>query len=600
MNLEQGLVLVVLVGLLAMFLWGRWRYDVVAVAGLLLLGAVGVIPPEELFSGFSSPAVITVGAVLVVSAALGRSGVVDFLARSALQLAGASTTGQVFALVLLGLVCSSFMNNVGALALLLPVALRISETTGISRSKLLMPLAFASLLGGMTTLIGTPPNIIVSGFRQASLGEPYRLFDYTPVGLAIVGLGLLYLPTVGWRLIPERRSENMSERFELGHYVTEFLLAEGSALEDRKVAALAELGLPEIVVLSVVRGGHRTAMPSPEMKLEVGDRLLIEVDPRHVDEFVEQTRLELYPAENDSTDKEDGNSGSRHKIEAEDVALVEALVLPASRLVGTSARASNLRNLHRVSLIGVARRGAFVRGSVGDLVLRPLDLILLQCARKRLSPTLSELGLLSLAQHESLRSSKRQLLLTTVIFAAAIVVVAMGWWSAAMAFATAAIVIVLSGLLPTQEIYKSIDASVIVLLAALIPVGRAFESTGAAATLADFMIGLVGGLAPVWVLGTLMLVTMMLSDIMNNAATAVVMAPIALEISKTLGLAADPFLMAVAIGASSAFLTPVGHQSNLLVVNPGGYRFSDFWRPGLLLELMIVAVTCPLLLRIWG
>jgi di/tricarboxylate transporter len=601
MSLDQSLVLFVLVASFVLFLWGRWRYDVVALSGLLFLGITGVIPADRLFDGFSSPAVITVGAILILSSAIGRSGFVDILAERVLRFGGDSPTRQVFLLVTLAILCSSFMNNVGALALLLPVALKVSEQTGISPSKLLMPLAFASLLGGMTTLIGTPPNIIVSGFRAEHLGESYRLFDFGFAGLAIVAVGLLYLPLLGWRLIPERSSPNTGDRFDLGQYVTEFLVPPESDFVGRRVLELrppatAGEDLPDFLVLSIVSHGERAALPNPHRILEAGDRLQIEIDPSDVSALVERTGLTLSGA--NAVPLETVNQ-QPYSLETESVALVEALVLPTSRLAGRTMRQLNLRRLFGIGLAGVSRRGRAVHSPLADLKILPFDLILLQCERPKLEE-LPELGLLSLARHERITLSPRRLFLTLGIFAGAILMLLLGQWSAAMAFSIAAVLVVLSGLIPIEEIYHSVDATVIVLLAALIPVGQAFEDTGAAAALASSLTGLVSGLPPVVVLAAVMVVTMMLSDIMNNAATAVVMAPIGLAMAQELGMAADPFLMAVAIGASSAFLTPVGHQSNLLVVSPGGYRFSDFWRPGSILEILIVVVTCPILLRVWG
>jgi di/tricarboxylate transporter len=583
------LVLVVLLGAVVLFVVDRWRYDLVALAALLTLAVTGVIPANQVFSGFGHSAVITVAAILMVSAGLASSGVVDRLARVALRFAR-TPVQLVVVLTSLVTLASAFMNNVGALALFLPVAVRAARETGTRVSIVLMPLAFGSLLGGMTTLVGTPPNLLISAERERLIGKPFGMFDFSPAGSVVAIAGVAFISLLGWRLLPRREGGSREELLRLQEYSVELRVPPGSTLVGKDLRALREFGT-EVVVVSLVRGDERFLAPARNTRIAADDRLISEIDPRKLEEFLDLAGLEL------AGSKKLGTEGG--ELESEQVSLVEAVVRARSILVGSTAVEVGLRDRHGVNLLAVSRAGARLTSLLRDVRFEPGDVILIQCRTDHLPDALASLTLLPLADRRLELGSRRRPLLAIGIFGAAIGALVAGLVSAEVAFVTAAFLMVVTGVLPLREAYRAVEWPVLVLLGAMIPVGGALESSGAAATLARHLVDL-GESLPIWAVLTIVLVvTMMLSDAMNNAATAVLMAPVAAGVAHGLGASPDAFLMAVALGASSAFLTPIGHQSNTLVMGPGGYRFGDYWRMGLPLEIVIVALGVPTLLIVW-
>jgi len=593
MTSGQGLVLGVLVFSLAMFVWGRWRYDIVALLALLVVSIAGLVPASEAFAGFGHPAVITVAAVLVVSRGLLNSGLVDQIAKW-LGRVGERPFIQIPALTLIVALCSGFMNNVGALALLMPVGLRLARKGGYAPSLMLMPLAFGSLLGGMMTLIGTPPNVIIATFR-GELGEgAFRMFDFAPVGAGVALAGLVFVSLVGWRLLPERKGgAGTEEMFAMEDYLTELSVPEGSALVGKPLGDLGRISETEASVVGLVRGERRHAAPSPYELVREGDVLVVEADSEELTTVMDAVGLELVGSE------EEPRRVGQEELGSEEVSVMEAVVNPGGLMEGRTARSLNLRRRYGVNLLGVARHGARVRQRLSQLRFRAGDVLLLQGREDAVQEALPILGALPLAER-SLRIGKpRRILLAVGVFGAALALAATGVLAVQVAFIAAAVTSVLVGLVSLRELYTAIDWPIIVLLGAMIPVGRALETTGAAQLGADGVLALAGGLPPVASLAIVLVGVMFLSDLVNNAAAAVLMAPVAIAISRGLGVSADPFLMAVAVGASCAFLTPVGHQSNTLVMGPGGYRFGDYWRMGLPLEIIVVAVAVPLIALFW-
>lgn len=578
----------VLVAMMAFFVWGRWRYDLVALGALLTLVLLTIVPVERAFLGFAHPAVITVAAVLVVSRALLNAGVVDLLGK-ALSRAGDTPTRHVGALSGATALVSGFINNIGALAVLLPLALRTARKAKRSPSFLLIPLAFASLLGGLVTLIGTPPNIIIATFRGDAVGTPFAFFDFTPVGAAVAVAGLLFMVLVGWRLVPRRKGQaSREELFQIDKYLTELRVTDGSKVAGqslREVQALAEEG---IQVVGLVRGDRRLPAPSPFHVLRPEDVLIVEGSSEDIQALMGDTGLELGGEEVDA-----------EALGSDEVELAEAVVLPRSRIVGKTARGLNLRLRYGINVLAVARQGARVGGRLGDIRFQTGDVLLVQGPADRLHESLSTLGCLPLAERDLALGRPRNALLALGIFGAGVATISLGLVRVDVGFVLVAVAMVLAGFLSPREVYERIDWPIIILLGALIPVGEALETTGGAALLADSLLGL-GAQLPTWVILTLLLVAaMLLSDVINNAATAVLLAPVAIGVAAGLGASVDPFLMAVAVGASCAFLTPIGHQSNTLVWGPGGYRFGDYWRVGLPLEVVIVVVAVPLILLVW-
>jgi di/tricarboxylate transporter len=590
MILQQAIVFAVLALALALFVWGRWRYDIVALLALLVVTVTGIIPGDQAFAGFGHPAVITVAAVLVVSRGLRNSGAVDSLANLLFRV-GERPTAQVGALSALVAALSAFMNNVGALALLMPVAIRMARKNGRSPSLLLMPLAFGSLLGGLMTLIGTPPNIIIATFRAETGAAPFRMFDFTPVGLGVVGAGLLFVTLVGWRLVPQRKgTASREELFEIGDYITEVTIPEDSKLVGKRLRDLASLTDAEIIVVGLVRGERRQHAPSTFEKLQAGDLLIVEANSDDLRELVEAAGLKL--------------SGSRKLGEEalgsnDQVGLMEAVIMSDSQMVRQTARSLNLRWRLGLNLLGVARQGSRLRGRLRNIRFQAGDVLLLQGPVETLPETLSTLGCLPLAERGLRLGRPRRILLGVTIFVAALLLAAAGLLPIQVAFIGAAVTMLLANMLSLREAYESIDWSIIILLGGMIPVGQALEVSGGAELIAEGVLAAAGQMPPVVTLVIILVGTMFLSDLVNNAAAAVLMAPIAISVAGGMGASPDPFLMGVAIGASCAFLTPIGHQSNTLVMGPGGYRFGDYWRMGLLLEVVIAVVSIPLIMLFW-
>ena len=587
--LEQLIVFSTLFLALVLFVWGRWRYDIVALLALLAVTVTGVIPAGQAFTGFGHPAVITVAAVLVVSRGLLNSGVVNMLTRQLSRL-GDHPLAQIAGLTTLVAILSGFMNNVGALALLMPVAIRMARKSGHSPSLLLMPLAFGSLLGGLTTLIGTPPNIIIATFRAETGAQPFGMFDFTPVGLGVAAAGILFIILVGWRLVPQRKGQaSREELFQIENYLTEVQIGEESEIVGRPLRDLHRVPDVDVVIVGLIRNNRRRPAPSSFEILRAGDILIVEANSEDLKELVDSLDLDLIGSE--KLDEE--------ALQSREVGLIEAVVMSDSPMVGQTVRTLNLRWRHGVNLLAVARQGSRLQTGLGRTRFQVGDVILLQGPLETLQETVSALGCLPLAERGLRLGRPRQLLLAGGIFGAAIVAAAVDLLPVQVAFIIAAVAMIMTNLLSLTEAYESVDWPIIVLLAAMIPVGEALEVSGGANLIAGQALAVAGQMPPLATLAIVLVATMFLSDLVNNAAAAVLMAPIAVTIAQGLGASVDPYLMCVAIGASCAFLTPIGHQSNTLVMGPGGYRFGDYWRMGLLLEVIVVAVALPLVAWFW-
>lgn len=613
---QHLLILTILFATVAMFLWGRWRHDMVAAAALLACVLLGLVPAWEAFSGFGHPAVITVACVLILSRGLQTSGAVDALTRIVLP-AAAGTTVSVLALIGLGALLSGFMNNVGAMALLMPVAIQLSKRLDLEPGQILMPLAFGTILGGMTTLIGTPSNLIVSGFRrQAGTGD-FAMFDFTPVGLAVAVAGIVCISLLGRRLVPARK-QTAIENFEAGAYVTEARVPEDSKAVGMSVRDIEILlQKTDAQILGLVRNEVRLMAPSARRKVLGNDILIIEAEAEALPGLLSELGLKLEeaippadtvrkdpePERNKSheepVEKAKGREPREKAVNQEDFILVELAVLPGSTLTGRSAGDIRLRSGYGLNLLAVSRQGQHTRARLRSLALQPGDLLLLQGPIDGISEFAADTGCVPLAERELRIPDKRKAVAATLIMAGAVGGAAFGLLPAAISFALGVLASMALRTVPPRVVYQAIDWPVIVLLGALMPVAAAVESTGAADLIARLMLDHLAQGHAVGALMLIMIITMFLSDLMNNAATAAVMCPIAIGTAAALGVSADSFLMAVAIGASCAFLTPIGHQNNTLILGPGGFRFSDYWRLGLLVEVIVVAVSIPLLLLVW-
>lgn len=630
MNVDQIAILLIIVMTLLLFIWGRWRYDIISIIALgtlfiadqVLGGQTStlIMDASNLFMGFAHPAVITVALVLIISRALRNAGVVELISR---QIAPFSKHQVTHITSLSGVVAilSAIMNNVGALALMLPVALKSSVKRKRSPSILLMPLAFASILGGMITMIGTPPNIIISTFRETQLidlkaraledifspaakyfesqninvdqfqPEPFAMLDFSPVGGLVALLGVLFIALFGWRLIPKKsyKKPGTESLFSINEYITEIRIPEKSKFIGLAISKIEAFTGARLTIFACISEDESIYTPRPDKIIKEGDRFQIKADPVDLKLMMDEYGLRLTKLMRERIDS----------LKDKHTAFKEVLINPGSPLEKRDGDYLRKRTSNTLTLMAVARQGEPIRKRLGNVVFRVGDVLLLQGNLDNLDDNISSLNLLPLAERNVTVGVFSKVGLALLIFGSAIALSMLGFLPITLAFVGAVLAYVFTGILPVREIYSQIDWPIIVLLGAMIPVSNALQSTGTTLLIADAMVAMTGSLPTWFVLALIMIITMMLSDVINNAATALIMAPIAVEIAITMGVSIDPLLMCVAVGASCAFLTPIGHQCNALILGPGGYRFSDYWRMGLPLEILIVLVGTPLIMLFW-
>lgn len=590
MTLEQIILFSLFVLVFIGLLWGKWRYDLVAFTALIIGLIAGVVPTEIAFEGFGHPATIIVALVLVVSRGLTNSGAVDLITRSVID-HSRSIGMHITMLGGIGGILSAFMNNVAALALLMPVDIQAAQKAGRTPGQTLMPLSFATILGGLITLIGTPPNIIIGSFRETALGEPFGMFDFAPVGLIVAVIGIAFVATVGWRLIPEQKKKKNSPQdlMELEGYVADLVVAEGSSAIGQQVKdldAIAEEN--DCIILGLSRRGKRFAGRARTEEIKEGDSLIIEAAPAAINALVGALGLQYQ-----------GQASSSKNALSGDLVLAEAVVGNDSRLIDRTAMNVRLLSRYGVSLLGLSRQGKTQREQVRKTKLQAGDIILLLGPPDSIEDVIPRMGCLPLADRGLQVTQYERAGLAIGLFVAALIAASIGWLYLPVALALVAVVFVYTDIVPIRELYDTIEWPVVVLLGSMIPLGSALESSGGTELIVNGLAAITAGM-PAWVaLTLLMAVTMTLSDVLNNTATAIVAAPIAVGLATQMDVNPDTFLMAVAIAASCAFLTPIGHKNNMLVLGPGGYSFSDYWRMGLPLEILIVAVSVPALLVFW-
>jgi di/tricarboxylate transporter len=587
--LQQTIVYIVLAVTLVLFFYGRWRYDVVALLSLLALTIFDIVPPKDAFLGFGHPAVITVAAVMVVSRGFENSGLVELIVNFIMKL-NAGQTVHILLLTSLIAILSAFMNNICAIAILLPVGISIAKKNEFPVSNLLMPLAFGSILGGMVTLIGTPPNIIIANFREEVVGQPFQIFDFSHVGLIVCALGVLFVALIGWRLIPHRKGLlSQDELFDIEKYLTELQIAAKSSLEGKTIQQMEKSIANDLNVLGIIRKNDRINNPSQYEELKKGDILLIETDSEGIKQLTDLKGVKLV------SDTKIG----MELLKSDEIMMTEAVVTPRSGIRNRKAANLNLWARFGVHLLAVAREGARLKDRLNSIVLRTGDILLLRGEEAGVQEAITTLGCLPLAERRLQIGAPNRVIVALAIFAMAIGCAAIGLIPVQIAFIGAATAMYLVKIIKLREIYLNIDWSIIVLIGSMIPVAHAMETTGGADQIAASLLLIGGDSSPAFILTLLLIATMCLTDVINNSAAAVLMAPIAIKLANGLQVSPDPFLMCVAIGASCAFLTPIGHQSNALVMGPGGYRFNDYWKMGLPLEILIVIITIPLLLYFW-
>ena len=590
MNNEQLILFGLLILVFGFLIWGRSRYDLVAFMALLIALVLGVVPSDRAFSGFGHPATVVIALVLIVSRGLSNSGAIELAAR---YLIGAqrSLFSHISIMSAISAALSAIMNNVAALALLMPLDLQAAARAKRSPALTLMPLSFASILGGLITLIGTPPNIIIAAFREEALGEPFGMFDFAPVGLACALVGVAFITLFGWKLIPRARGEHDTgkELLDLSGYIAEVKVVEGSLAIGRRVRELdKEADEAEVAILGLVRNGRRLPGFARRAEIAEGDILVLEAGPEAIDKLVGALKLAYVGA-----DRPDG------ALVGADLGFVEVVVPEGARIEGRTALSLKLLYRHGINLLGVSRQGAQFRDRVRRLTILPGDVLLLLGPTERLPDITQWLGCLPLAERglQVIRRDKATLAVT--IFGVAILLASLGVLYLPVALAGAAALMVLTEIVPLRQVYESIEWPVIVLLGSMIPIGSALEASGGTALIAEGLVTISAGASPALILTLLMVVTMTLSDVLNNTATAVIAAPIGIDIATRLGVNPDPFLMAVAVAASCAFLTPIGHKNNTLIMGPGGYHFGDYWRMGLPIEILVIAVGVPMILLVW-
>lgn len=585
MTYEQILAFGLIAVMMAAFLWEKFRYDVVACVALIAAVSLGLLPAKDAFSGFSDDLVIIVGSALVVSAGVARSGVVDLAIKKFFP-ALSSLHGQMLLLLITVTVLSAFIKNIGALAIMMPVAFQFARRSNVPPSVFLMPMAFSALLGGLMTQIGTSPNIAVSRLRQELTGEPFTMFDFTPVGATLAVAGIIFLIFFYW-LVPRRENQNPSlqEALEGSSFATEAHIPPQSPFIQRPLHQLLKIAEGEVTASAVLRGETRLS-PFPDILLHSEDILLLEGPSEALDRIVSQANLSLA-----------GNVSPR--AGRGDLSSIEAVIGRGSPLIGQTAQELSLVHTYGVNLLAVSRQGKRIRERLGQLTLRSGDVVLLQGLRAQMPSILTELGCLPLAEREILLGTSRNVLIPLAILVIAMGATALGIAPVAMAFFTAALAMVAFGVIPVSEVYRAVDGPILVMLAALIPVADTLRTSGGSDVIAGWLNTVAGGL-PAWgAVAMILLTAMAVTPFLNNAATVLVMAPIAASFATGLGYKPEAFLMAVAIGAGCDFLTPIGHQCNTLVMGPGGYRFSDYPRLGLPLSILIVLVSVPALLMVW-
>lgn len=589
MTLQQGLAFG-LVGLtIAAFIWGRFRYDVIAVCALLAGLVIGVVPAEKAFDGLSNDITVIVGAALIVSAAFARSGIIEAVLRP-LTPHLKTERSQVPVLTAAVMALSTATKNVGALAILMPVALQIARRTGSSPSRLLMPMAFGAMLGGVVTLVGTAPNIIVSQVREELLGKPFGMYDYAPVGLGFALIGLVFL-SLAYRILPTSRAPaaNIDAALAANAYFTEVEVPEDWNPARSRIADLHAMAHDEAQVMGLRRGGRRISRPHPNTKVRPGDTLLLQGGPQALDDLIKRARLRLTRADRPVVMEQP----------TEEVRVLEVVVSGESGLIGRSAQQLDLYGLHGVNLLAVSRSGYSLKQHLNRVRLRAGDIVLLQGGERSLPGALTTLGLLPLAEREMRLGGIRHRIAPAAILAAAMILVAFQIAPVAVAFFGAAVLVVAVGSIRMREAYAAIDGPLIILIAAMIPVSGAIETTGGADLIAELLSAVFRGQEPMIALISIMAVAMAATPFLNNAATVLIVAPVGASLAEKLSLNPDPFLMAVALGAACDFLTPIGHQCNTLVMGPGGYRFSDYARLGAPLTLLILILGGPLIAWFW-
>lgn len=550
---------------------------------LLTLLLTGLLTPEEAFSGFSNPAVITVWAIYIVSASLAHTGIADVIGKYIGRIAGTEEARLTFVIMATVAVMSAFMNNIGAAAVLLPVTIGLGRKARIPASKLLIPLAFASLLGGITTLIGTPPNLLASDALQEVGLEPFQLFDFTPMGLIILSSSLVYMTFIGRHLLPwyeetlHEDPRDFNREYQLKDYLAELHVLPESPLIGKTIVE-SQLGENyDLTVMGVLRDGRMRLGILPNAHIRAGDMLLVKGPEEKMLAVRSQIGVTLVPE----------SEYEEHEVQSDEVIVAELVVSQKAPFIGKSLKNANFRARYGLTVLAIWREEKAIAGRLGNAQLKLGDTLLVQGRKERIEEAGNDISFLLLTEQgePSLRTSKAPLNL--LIFISMITLVGLGWLHISVAAVLGAVLSVVTGCLTMDEAYKSIEWKSVYLIAGMLPMGIAMENTGTAQFLSEQMISLVGSLGPRGIMVGLFMLTTLLTAFMSNAAAAVLVAPIAIQTAFNLDMNPHAFVMGIAIAASNSFVTPIGHQACVLVYGPGGYRFFDFAKVGLPLTILI-------------
>ena len=584
---DQLILSIVIIGLLAFFISGKYRYDYISLGALALLILFDIIKIENAFIGFSHPAVITVALVLLISKGLQDAGL-SAVTGNIIGRFSPSETQFLFLIMFIAAILSSFINNIGAMALLLPITLSTCQKMGWHAGKFLMPLAFASILGGMNTLIGTPPNIIIAEFKESYTGEAFNFFDFSYVGLLVSFLSIIFIGLISSKLVAKRKLAKTNNLIDLDNFLFELVVPEGSKAIGLTFSSFIKKAGNETEILGLVNENGAVSKVGNNSKIRADQHLVMKVSPNHISSI--QDRFGLNIAE------------SSHYLKEELIDEIEVVITPGSRLVGRKQNYLMKLAYEELFLLGMWRKGARFRTRLSKQMFKTGDVLLLgvrNTDKEDVTAKINHLGLMPIRSREiSTLPSRSRFLKAVIFFTTAILLAAFNVINVLTAFLLCVLGFVGIKILKSN-LYRHIEWPIVIMLAAMIPIGQALESTGITALIATEVVSLAGDLHIFWILMIILIITMLITDVINNAATAVIMAPFSVNIALQLGQPLEPFLMVVAVGASCAFLTPIGHQCNTLVMGPGNYKFSDYWRLGLPLDVLIVLASIPMILFVW-
>ena len=576
MTLEIGFVLLLTIAAVVLFVTEKFSTDIVAILVMVVLLVSRVLTPAEGLAGFANTATVTVGAMFVLSAGMFRSGAVNFVGRGLGRLARHSSGLMLFVLMVGVGVLSSFLNNTAAVAILIPVVIVVARRADTSPSKLLMPLSFASMFGGMCTVLGTSTNILASAIsEQAGLGA-FGMFEFTKLGVIFFAVGVTYMMTVGRKLVPDHRGRgDLTTSFGLGDYLTDLILQAGSKSVGRPLASAPLVKDLGIEVLQI-RRGEDTLRPTPETILCENDVLRIQGNLRTINELKDRAGV----AFGMSVKWRDED------LQSTDTRLVEAVVGPSSPLAGKSLAESHLRENFGAWVLAVRQHGTLRHSEFENITLMPGDTLLIDVPNDQIEHLTEQRVFLMVSRAGIPRFNWPKAAKALAIVVSVVVVAATGLLPIVAAAATGALAMVLSRCISTDEAYGAIEWNVLFLLAGMLSLGAAMEKTGASTMLAEGMVNAVGGFGPIALLAAFFGATMLLTEVMSNNATVALLLPIAITTAHSIDANPRTFMFAVVFAASSSFMTPVGYQTNTMIYGPGQYRFVDFVRVGAPLNLI--------------